>query len=576
MSSPILLVASNDDLKSVTIFKSDRAEVTRYFSVALQSGQNDIEITGLSSYVDVDSVRVTGLGDARLFEASCKVQKREVWRKSESLETSDSERIRILNDKKTALTQEKNVCESAATLLRDYGKTLSGEHITPADADTFLDRYLARGSALARTVAKLDEEILQVKREIEDITAEGSLKKGETAGKVNVTVMAKSQTEVLLKLIYVVRQARWKPSYELHAHADESGVPASSVSLQYRATINQTTGEDWRGVTITLSTASPSLIDESIPELKPSRISPPYQRPVAQTTSFGFASVRSRGAQPLQSAPTGALFGSALAATGSGPHTENEEEDEAELVDPPPAFEPVTSIAKESPLFISYKIDGESSIPSDGEDHKVSIADLPFQATISHVVVPKVKAVVYLEAKVKNASDYRLMPGPVNIFFDNSFVSKTSIKDIAPGGEFTCTLGPDMGTRITYKRSSKLEKDTASRFSEQYATTTYTALTTINNTHPFALTKLVVRDGLPISDDGNRVRVILREPSVLAEAEQGEQKEVGEHKVAWCSPSGRKDGLYEWQCALEAEKEVTLSTSWDVKAPADVKWIETS
>lgn len=168
----------------------------------IQSGQNDIAIVGLSSYVDIDSVRVTGLGDARLFEASCKIQKRETWRKSDSSEASDPERIRLLRDKKGLLTQEKNICESATFLLRDYGKTLSGDHVTPADADTFIDQYIARGSTLARTVAKLDEEILQLQREIDDITTKSSINRGEANGRVNVAIMTKMETEVILKLIY--------------------------------------------------------------------------------------------------------------------------------------------------------------------------------------------------------------------------------------------------------------------------------------------------------------------------------------------------------------------------------------
>lgn len=225
----------------------------------------------------------------------------------------------------------------------------------------------------------------------------------------------------------VVRQARWNPSYELHAHADESGLPASSVSLHYRATIIQTTGENWRGVALTLSTASPSLADESIPELKPSHISPPHQHLLfpQSTSSSQRTLLRKRaGAQGAPASHTGGqafglgrggaggLFGQALAPTAFGafgssvpqPSTsvvslEEDAEDEAELVDPPSAFEPATSIAKESPLFISYKIDGESSVPSDGEAHKVSIAEMPFEVTISHVVVPKIKAVVYLEVR---------------------------------------------------------------------------------------------------------------------------------------------------------------------------------
>ena len=152
--------------------------------------------------MDVDSVRVTGLGDARLFEASCRVKKRETRPRKSEGPSSDSERVRGLKEKKTLLMQEKDVSESALSLLRDYGKTLSGEHITPTVVDAFIDQYLARGTALVRTAAKLDEEIHRVQRDIDDFGSEDSSRKGETDGKVSVTIMAKAQTEVLLKLIY--------------------------------------------------------------------------------------------------------------------------------------------------------------------------------------------------------------------------------------------------------------------------------------------------------------------------------------------------------------------------------------
>ncbi|VDB88846.1 unnamed protein product [Peniophora sp. CBMAI 1063] len=590
MSSPIQLVASEKDIKAVTIYKSDRAEVTRSFNVILQSGRNEVSILGLSSAIDVDSARVTGLGDARLFEVSCKIQKPDSW---DVLPDSATERIRALKAKKATLVQEKYNAESVARLLREYGKTLSGQSVPPLDADAFFDRFLARGSDLARTGARLDEEMLQIQREIQKISAESSTTKGHTHGRVTAVIMAKAQTEAVLKLTYVVRQARWKPSYELHAHSDEDGMPASSVSLHYRATVMHTTGESWRGITLTLSTARPSLADESIPELTPSRLVPPdplagyrVQPPVIvsrprMTRRRSRTPSLSRSRSPSFSRDRRRMEVERPAESISSVSKESEwvasEEEDVAFVTPTSSFETPTSIAKESPLFISYKIDGESSIPSDGEDHTVSIAELPFETSITHVVVPRVKAIVYLEAKVKNTSDYRLMPGPVNIFFDDSFVSKTSVKNIAPGGDFTCTLGPDMGTRVTYNRVSKLETDVqASRFSERYSTTACSASTTIVNTHPFALATFVVRDSLPISDDEKRVRVVLREPALLAEAEQGEEKDVWEHKVRWGDTQGRKDGLYEWVCSVDAGKEVTLSTAWDVKAPTDVKWTEVS
>ena len=79
-----------------------------------QSGRNEVSILGLSSTIDVDSARVTGLGDARLFEVSCKIQKPDSW---DVLPDSATERVRALKAKKTTLAQEKYNAESVARLL---------------------------------------------------------------------------------------------------------------------------------------------------------------------------------------------------------------------------------------------------------------------------------------------------------------------------------------------------------------------------------------------------------------------------------------------------------------------------
>ena len=77
----------------------------------------------------------------------------------------------------------------------------------------------------------------------------------------------------------------------------------------------------------------------------------------------------------------------------------------------------------ESPLALTYHVEGASGVPSDGVLHQVSVAVLPFEAKILHVTVLKERPVAYLEASVKNTSDYRLLPGPVSAFVDDSFVS---------------------------------------------------------------------------------------------------------------------------------------------------------
>ena len=67
---------------------------------------------------------------------------------------------------------------------------------------------------------------------------------------------------------------------------------------------------------------------------------------------------------------------------------------------PPPAFTEPRTIANASPLSMSYRVEGKSSIPSDGVAHNVSIAQLQFEAEVAHIAVPRVKAVVYLQARI--------------------------------------------------------------------------------------------------------------------------------------------------------------------------------
>jgi hypothetical protein len=85
------------------------------------------------------------------------------------------------------------------------------------------------------------------------------------------------------------------------------------------------------------------------------------------------------------------------------------------------------TIVSESPFATIYKVDGSASIPSDGRAHQVLVAVLPFEASITWVAVPRARAVVYLQCEVKNTSEFRLLPGSVNVFMDNSSVSRTSI-----------------------------------------------------------------------------------------------------------------------------------------------------
>ncbi len=94
----------------------------------------------------------------------------------------------------------------------------------------------------------------------------------------------------------------------------------------------------------------------------------------------------------------------------------------------PVAIAEGTATVSTNALSASFQVQGLANIPSDGEAHTVSIASsLNFEAVVTRVAVPRLSAQVYLQCRVKNVSEYRLLPGYVSIFLDEGYVSKSVI-----------------------------------------------------------------------------------------------------------------------------------------------------
>lgn len=186
---------------------------------------------------------------------------------------------------------------------------------------------------------------------------------------------------------------------------------------------------------------------------------------------------------------------------------------------------------------------------------------------------------------MKNTTDYHLLPGPVRVFMDDAYVSKTSITDINTGDMFRCTLGVDTSTRVSYNITSTLEPSRASSFVEQYTTKTYISTTTISNRHTGKnQISVVEKSSVPVAPEGDtRIKVFLKKPEGLAESEDGvglDLKRRDRFKVMWSSgdenegKGGKKEGKFVWFGTVAPGKEVTLVSEWEVRAPIGVDWTE--
>lgn len=205
----------------------------------------------------------------------------------------------------------------------------------------------------------------------------------------------------------------------------------------YCANITQHTGEDWTDTVLTLSTAnSQALRNLTVPVLSPLKVTP--QLPVAslfgprspqpkQARAAGLRAPtiiqeRGRAASPTSNSGWPASGGWYYAAP-----TEVEVEEAEESENGADTAGPPTTVNR-SPLSLSYKVEALVTLPSDGIAHKVSIAMFDFRADVKYVCVPRQNTSVFIEGTVKNTSEYELLAGPVSVFMDNSFVTKTSLE----------------------------------------------------------------------------------------------------------------------------------------------------
>ena len=209
----------------------------------------------------------------------------------------------------------------------------------------------------------------------------------------------------------VVRNASWKPLYDLRAIITEE---KTEITIHYRASITQRTGEDWSDVDLTLSTASPQL-GSTIPVLQPEYVGEVVRVAYARKGGFGFSSAKKTRAIPR-----------------SAELSKNRREREILGFAGEDDYMTEKQARVESGvLTTSFAIDGKSTIPSNarGDDtsHQVAITVLNFTADLEWIAIPREQQSAFLQAKIRNKSEYLLLPGQANIFLDDNFVAKSPI-----------------------------------------------------------------------------------------------------------------------------------------------------
>src|SRR5690606_6033198 len=336
----------------------------------------------------------------------------------DSLEYYVARLTKVQNDK-AILEKEEKLMEANQKIGGTQQNLTVGE--LKAMADFFRARMSDIGVAKIETdkkIKEINEKVTKLKRQIEEVR--GLLSRNTS--EIVISVSAKAATQANLDVSYVVYEAGWYPVYDLRATDTKS-----PVTLQYRASVFQQTGETWENVKLTLSTANPAQGGQK-PELYTWYLD--FPRPVPMRVSEG------------------QLYGARAA-------------DKAVMNDNDAPLESVANYVStiQTSLNTEFNISLPYTVASTPKPTVVDIASHQVPATYQYATTPKLDRDAFLLARVTGWEAFSLLPGEANVFFEGTFVGKTYVDPNNVEDTLNVSLGRDK--RIVVEREKV--KDFTSR-----------------------------------------------------------------------------------------------------------------
>ena len=108
----------------------------------------------------------------------------------------------MLKAKKDVLFKNLHSLDDISNTMVSYSKSLLGKDVPPEQAERFFEYLLSRSRSLESTCADVEEEILQVTRQIDILWSTEVKKQGNADGEVTMVIMAKQATDIELRLTY--------------------------------------------------------------------------------------------------------------------------------------------------------------------------------------------------------------------------------------------------------------------------------------------------------------------------------------------------------------------------------------
>jgi uncharacterized protein (TIGR02231 family) len=199
-----------------------------------------------------------------------------------------------------------------------------------------------------------------------------------------------------------------------------------------------------------------------------------------------------------------------------------------------------------------YGIPGRATVPATGESKRVQIDDMALDPALTVRTVPKRDDKAYLYAKLTIARGTPILPGPVSLFRDATFVGSGRLPMLAPGEEHELGFGVDDAVKVRHAIAEEKRGESGIITSSKTDTRNYRM--TIKNLRERPI-NLVVLDQVPVSQNAD-IKVELT--GKTAPTKQNLED---------------KRGVVAWEMKLEPDEEKVIEHGYRVTWPSAKKVI---
>lgn len=584
-----VLVGSID---AVTVYRG-QALVTRAVEVAGGTGLRELVVTGLPDAIVAGSLYAESADGVEVRSVSFRVRpvgedSRQQVRDAQRAVQEAQDAFDAANAKLGFLQWQRQYLEKLEAFVAPTAQAelksgvLNAETLSKlTDMVTSQHRTQNDENQKLSVEMRLLREALELrKRELGVLTASTSRTAREAVVFLNIT-----RPGATLRLTYLVDGANWSPSYNLRA-----GAPgAKTAKLEYQASVQQMSGEDWSNVQLTLSTATPALVATG-PSLMPLTValSAPSEGGVALLLKEkGYTDAkrelaakqrdleqnRNIAGNRAQVAGMARMEQRADAAQVAGGQVTlslddglNSVANESEILDLVSSTK-VVRRGKDDEVVIrqgnegvsvSYKVQGRTSMPSRADQQLIQIASLELAAELHKAATPTLTQYIYNDASIVNTSDMVLLAGPTSSYVGGEFVGSSGIPTIAAGESFRAGFGID-----TSLRSSKelVERTESTQGGNRIIEFTY-RLSVENFGKAAAAVRLLDRVPNP-KDPGIKLTLVAQTPS-LSDDKDYVETDRKQNLLRWdvsvpAGATGTKALQVEYKFRLEFDKQMMVT-----------------